>query len=334
MTWTSADASFPPGLPHHPPTATHRTLAQYRPPSHPRSSLTKQRRKPSLLLFLSITTQPSTQRIQVLRNPLPCLIQPRVSPGPTVIKSRLCPRLRLCCPHLHRRLCRFSSRRGSFRLGPSVAKLPLLASPRPPWTMVSIVRILLHPPSYDQPPRRASRARLGPPHLQRFLPGSPVPTVPIRFPTDAVTPAPPSLGILPPDAPRRARTPAALPEIPSPTEIEFIESVERYTHSDRAREQRAEPVCDAAIRYRLLDSPSILPNDFFVHLAPDKRPPLSDLRSLADTGRLYTDDDRVLRLAQSLTPPALACPGKPGGRAAPLLDDEPTRIYVPLHMHP
>ena len=30
-----------------------------------------------------------------------------------------------------------------------------------------------------------------------------------------------------------------------------IESVERYSHTDWAREQRAEPVCDAVIRYLL-----------------------------------------------------------------------------------
>ena len=37
---------------------------------------------------------------------------------------------------------------------------------------------------------------------------------------------------------------------------------------------------------------------------------------------------------RNLTPPALVCPDKPGGRAARLLHDEPTRIYVPLLMRP
>ena len=57
------------------------------------------------------------------------------------------------------------------------------------------------------------------------------------------------------------------------------------------------------------------------------------MRSLAEKGRLYTDDDALL-LVRKFTPPALACPDKPGGRAARLLDDEPTRIYVPLLMRP
>ena len=54
------------------------------------SPLIKQHRKPSVPLSLSVTSQPSTQRIQALRSPLLCLIQLRVSPGPTVIKPRLC----------------------------------------------------------------------------------------------------------------------------------------------------------------------------------------------------------------------------------------------------
>ena len=101
----------------------------------------------------------------------------------------------------------------------------------------SIDRILLRQPSHDQPP-------------SRFL------------------------GALPPEAPRRVSTPVALPEMPSSAEIEFIESVERYSHTDWAREQRAEPVCDAVVRYLLLSSPSVLPDNFLLHQAPRKLPPV------------------------------------------------------------
>ena len=38
-------------------------------------------------------------------------------------------------------------------------------------------------------------------------------------------------------------------------ELDFRESVERYSHADWAREQRSEPVCDAAIRYLILGEP-------------------------------------------------------------------------------
>ena len=102
-----------------------------------------------------------------------CLIQPRVSPGPTVHKFRLCPRFRLCCLRFLRQPCCPFFRRCSFRLGPTVAEPPLLASLRPPWIMVSSGRILLHQPSHDQPRRRENRARLGVSRLRRFLAGLP-----------------------------------------------------------------------------------------------------------------------------------------------------------------
>ena len=65
-----------------------------------------------------------------------------------------------------------------------------------------------------------------------------------------------------------------------------------------------------------------------------KRPPLSEVRSLAEKGRLYTDDDGILPLVLKLTPPDPVCPDNPGGLAARFLHDEPTRIYVPLLMRP
>ena len=114
---------------------------------------------------------------------------------------------------------------------------------------------------------------------------------------------------------RRVRTPAALPEMPSLAEIEFIESVERFSHTDWVHEQRTEPVCDAAIRYLLLGRPSVVPDDFLLRLAPHKCPPLLEARSLAEKGRLYTDDDGILLLVPKLTPPTPVCPDKPGGRA-------------------
>ena len=123
--------------------------------------------------------------------------------------------------------------------------------------------------------------------------------------------------------------------MPSPPEIEFIESVKRYSHTDWARGQRAEPVCDAAIRYFfLLGSPSVLHDDFRLHQAPLKRPPLSEVGCLSDKGRLCTDDDGILLLVWKFTPPAPVCPDKPGGRAARLLDDKPTRIYIPQLTRP
>ena len=42
----------------------------------------------------------------------------------------------------------------------------------------------------------------------------------------------------------------------------------------------------------------VLPDDFLLHLAPHKRPPLSEVRSSAEKGRLYTDDDGILLLVR------------------------------------
>ena len=175
-----------------------------------------------------------------------------------------------------------------------------------------------------RPPRNASPTQVAPgPSIDS------VPTVSIQHTTDAVTPAPPSLGTLPPEAP------ATFPETPSPAEIEFFQSVERYSHTDRASKQRAEPVCDATIRYLLLVCClAVSSDDFVFDLAPHKRPPLPGVGALAVKSHLYRDDDGILHLVRMLTPPASACPDKPGGRAARLLYDEPTPMEVPLLMRP
>ena len=96
-----------------------------------------------------------------------------MSPGPTEANFRLCPRLRLCFIHLLRRPCRPFSRRGSFRLGPTVTERPLPASRRPAWSMVSIDHIFLYLQSHDQFPPRENRARLRAPRLLRSRPGPP-----------------------------------------------------------------------------------------------------------------------------------------------------------------
>ena len=194
--------------------------------------------------------------------------------------------------------------------------------------------------------------------------------MPVQHATDAATPAPPLLGSLPPEAPRRVSTPDALPATLSPAEFKFIESVERYSHTDWTREQRAEPVCVSVPQLlcprrhhrqkssssgtrtpigRVNNAPNrfVMPPSgifFSKSLCPPRRfspsagashtPPLSEVRSLADKGRLYTDDDGILLLVQKLKPPVSVSPDGPGGRAARPLDDEPTQIYVPLPMPP
>ena len=60
----------------------------------------------------------------------------------------------------------------------------------------------------------------------------PLPTVPIQRATNVTTRATPLLGVLPPDKTSSVRTPAVASEILISTEIEFFDSVKRYTQSD------------------------------------------------------------------------------------------------------
>ena len=201
--------------------------------------------------------------------------------------------------------------------------------------MVSFVRSLLHQPAHDQP-RRAITAPASERLAFSCFAGTsidPVPPAPIQHATDAATSAPPLLGALPSEASRRISTPAALPEMSSPAEIEFVECVERYSHTDWVREQRAESVYDPAIRYLLLGSPSVLPDDLFFHLAPHDPPRCRNCALLAIKAT-YTYDDGILLPVRKLAPLVSVCPDMPGGRAARLFDNKPTRIYVPLLMRP
>ena len=163
-------------------------------------------------------------------------------------------------------------------LGPAVVKLPLLASLRPPWTMFSLVRILLHPPSYDQSPQRASRARLEPPRLQRFLPGPPstlFTTVPIRPVTAVPTPAPPLLGALPPDVRQKCISSKLSSDDRTPT-----------GRGSNALNRSVTPPFGIFFFAVPRSSPAIFSFTWRLTNAP----PLSEVRSLADEGRLYTKD--------------------------------------------
>ena len=190
------------------------------------------------------------------------------------------------------------------RLGPTVSAPPLLASLRPPWIT-------------------GSQVAAGP-----FI--DPVSAAPIQHATDAAI-TPPLLGALRPEASRRVSTPAVPPEMSSPVEIEFIESVDRYSPTDCAREQRSEPICDAAIQHLLLGSSSVIPNNFLLHAPPHNLSPLSEVRSLADKGCFYTDNDGIFLLVRKLTPPAPVCPDRPGGRGPPLT--RRTCVNIPPGAH-
>ena len=117
--------------------------------------------------------------------------------------------------------------------------------------------------------------------------------------------------------------------------LRFTDSVERYLHADWKREQRAQPMCDATMRYVSIGRPSVLPPDGLACYHSPKRPSLSGIKDLAVKGRLHTTDDHIVLLARSPTlPPTRSDKPNSVGRTACLLNDEPVRIYVPPLMHP
>ena len=125
------------------------------------------------------------------------------------------------------------------------------------------------------------------------------PTTPIGSNDPSTTPpSRPLLGSDPSPTPSPSIDDAAL----ASAEPDFRESVERYSHADWAREQRNEPVSDAAIRYLLLGQPLELPSGFLDPYPTAYQPPFSDIRDLANKGRLYLDDDPTVLLVRKLLP--------------------------------
>ena len=138
---------------------------------------------------------------------------------------------------------------------------------------------------------------------------------------------------------------SASPDVPSATtddldalgaaaESQFGDSAVRYSHADWAKEQQAEPAYHAAVRYIALGRPPTLPDDF-LSVFPFAPAPLL----LGDPGAcwqrpLHTTDDGTILLVRQPTPQPPPDQQRPVGRAACLLNDEPTRIYVPLPLHP
>ena len=129
--------------------------------------------------------------------------------------------------------------------------------------------------------------------------------------------------------------PTKLDALGDAAELEFADSVARYSHADWEREQQAELTCHAAMRYITIGRPSALPPDFLSCYPSHKRPSLSGIQELAGKGHLHTSDDDIVLLVRNPTPPTTTSDKlSPVGRAAFLLNDEPIRIYVPLLMRP
>ena len=167
-------------------------------------------------------------------------------------------------------------------------------------------------------PAPSSRRRTTPPRARRPRPASsfaatptlanpPARTVPLPSDHDHAEPiGNPLLRILPPpgDTPATLTTSDALDNA---VELRFSDSVARYSHTDRKREQHAEPTCHATIRYITIGRPSALPPDFLTCYPSPKRPSLSDIRELASKGQLFTTDDDIVLLVRNRTLPPTSC---------------------------
>ena len=139
-------------------------------------------------------------------------------------------------------------------------------------------------PTVSRRPTSTRRPPTSPAAAQPRLP--PTTTPPAAAPTPPASPAPTAPRPVPPSttSPTSPSTPTLL--IPDPVvdlnnDPHFLARVERYTYRDRAREQRAEPVCYAAIHFLSLDSPPPPPADLLDSIPSAQRPLLSDVLALA-----------------------------------------------------
>ena len=198
----------------------------------------------------------------------------------------------------------------------------------------------LHIPPFSRSPRaRPSRPsrQVTPPAVSLERTAGPAPAVPVT-PSSPLSPSAAPLSPTAACAPRP--TSQVVPAAPSvdalvlsAAESRFRDAVDSFTSADWAREQQPEFERNACIRYILLDCPPELPPDFFDDVPSHRRTPFADIKELADQGRLVYDNGVCLFVRKPSKAPAVAS-GRPGGRFARLLNDEPVRLYVPMRMRP
>ena len=219
---------------------------------------------------LSVSLLILWHRTSVHKGPLLSLSRFRVLPRVTVLQTRLCRLLRLWRVHLHKRARLPSSRRTIFRRGHGGDKPPLPVPLSQPLKRLLGSHAIEGPSAsrcYTSPltstdsltPKREARSsrrpdRLGP-HSTTYLPPSPRPSPPHNYWECKAQPWPLRL--------------------PFPNKLTPRESILAHLSSAtllliEAQEQRAEPACDAAIRYLLLGSPSFLPDDLLLHFPSHK----------------------------------------------------------------
>ena len=134
-------------------------------------------------------------------------------------------------------------------------------------------------------PRRYDRRANTLPRVPRSRPAPPttatppaaaslVPTVSIPSERDRAEPVRTPRLRLPPPLGDTARAPAKLDALGDAAELQFADSVARYSHADWAQEQNAAPTYHAAMRYITIGRPSALPVDLSSCYPSHNQPPL------------------------------------------------------------
>ena len=145
--------------------------------------------------------------------------------------------------------------------------------------------------------------------------------------SQTIDPRPP-----PPPTPPALRAPPRLlePIVEPIDDLHLRFFVEHYTYTDWAREQRAEPLCSATLRFLSLGSPSPSPDGLLEYIPSIRRPSLAEVLSPATKNQLHTSDDNTVIVVHrpQTDPTCHACYPLP-----PPLDPSP-RVYVPMLMRP
>ena len=176
---------------------------------------------------------------------------------------------------------------------------------------------LLRFSNYSHTTRLSARCANIPPRVPRPWPApptattpapaaSPVATVPIRSDRDrAELVGTPLLRLTPPpgDTPT---APTKLDALGDAAELQFADSVARYSRADWERKQQDELTCHAAMRNINIGRPSALSPDLspdFLSCYPSyQHLPLSDIQELAGKGQIHTTDDDIVLLVRNSTP--------------------------------
>ena len=163
---------------------------------------------------------------------------------------------------------------------------------------------------------------------------SPVSTVSIPSDRDRAEPSGTPLIRLPSTPGDTPTAPTKLEALDDVDELQFTDSIRRFSHANWDREPQAVPTCHASMRCITIGRPQALPPDFLTPYASHKRPSLSDIQALTNTGRLHTIDDDIVLIVRNPTPPPTLDAPSSLGPAAYLLNDELVCIFMPPLMRP